>query len=86
MNRNARIKLKTQLLEERLNHCEDCGSQEKLEFHHILPTKLHGAGRGSQNRLYDIQKHPLNYRLLCHKCHESYHYMMITFYTRIDAI
>lgn len=86
MDRSTRLKLRGQLREERNNQCEDCSSTDRLEFHHIIPTGLRGRGRGSQNRLYDIQKHPLNYRLLCHTCHRSYHRENLRFYKEVNPI
>lgn len=51
---------------------EVCGSMECLEFAHIKPTDLKGAGRGLKERIYDIIKHPLHYNLFCHDCHVIY--------------
>jgi len=54
------------------NVCNFCGSQDRLEFAHRLPTKVTGMGRGKIRRYYDIIKHPLHYILLCHDCHKQY--------------
>lgn len=49
------------------------GFNRKLEFHHLKPTGLNGEGRGFDNRIRDIVKHPDSYILLCRKCHEKAH-------------
>ena len=53
------------------NKCQyyNCTETTKLEFAHILPTKLKGAGRGKQSRLLDVHKNFECYTLLCHKHH-----------------
>jgi 5-methylcytosine-specific restriction endonuclease McrA len=51
------LKTKRELYKRAKNKCEDCGSKEKLEVHHIIPV---------QKR----QNHKLeNLKLLCHECH-----------------
>ena len=50
--------------------CKNCGSKKKLEFAHILPTKLCGDNsRGSKERYFDIKNNPSSYVLLCSICH-----------------
>ena len=50
--------------------CKNCGSKKKLEFAHILPTKLCGTNsRGSDRRNRDIKNNPSSYVLLCSICH-----------------
>lgn len=52
--------------------CENCGSNEELQFAHILPTELCGKNsRGSSDRYYDIRNNPRSYRLLCRICHNK---------------
>jgi 5-methylcytosine-specific restriction endonuclease McrA len=60
--------------------CSNCGSTEELQFAHIRETKLNGRGRGRKERLYDIIKNPLSYRLLCKKCHEMFDEMGLEIY------
>lgn len=43
------------------NTCYNCGSQENIEYHHIVPLKV-----GGTNRLTNIVP-------LCHRCHEASH-------------
>ena len=51
--------------------CKNCGSKKKLEFAHILPTKLCGRNsRGSGERYFDIKNNPSSYVLLCSICHK----------------
>lgn len=52
------------------NKCELCSSKRLLEFAHVKPTGLKGAGRGKYVRVRDIKQHPTCYALLCHGCHE----------------
>jgi len=52
--------------------CEQCGRTENLEFAHLNHNDVHGIGRGSNQRIRDIMKHPDNYILLCFKCHKAY--------------
>ncbi len=51
--------------------CGICGHNQKLQFHHIKETKLNGEGRGSNQRAYDIVKHPEAYIPLCYFCHQK---------------
>lgn len=51
--------------------CGICGHKQKLEFHHIKPTKFNGASRGSNRRWIDIVKHPDCYIPLCYFCHQK---------------
>ena len=51
--------------------CGICGHKQKLQFHHIKETKLNGEGRGSNQRYYDIVKHPDAYIPLCYFCHQK---------------
>ncbi len=54
--------------------CSICGNSDNLHFHHIRETKLHGVGRGSWERYYDIKHNPNSYQLVCKKCHKKIHY------------
>lgn len=51
--------------------CWICGSTDKLEFAHIIPTGLYGMGRGKRNRLKDVINNPECYALLCNYCHHN---------------
>ena len=53
----------------RNNQCEECHSQNQLEWAHLKPTNLNGMGRGRNARILDIMSNPDCYRLLCRKCH-----------------
>ncbi len=53
--------------------CSVCGSTEELHFHHIFKTKLHGEGRGMRNRVGDVKRHPISYKLVCKMCHFIIH-------------
>lgn len=44
------------------NACYNCGSEENIELHHIVPLKL-----GGSNNITNIA-------VLCHKCHMAAHY------------
>ena len=54
------------------NKCINCNSKIKIEFAHILPTKLKGLGRGKPERIKDIKENPKCYILLCNKCHKEF--------------
>lgn len=51
--------------------CSKCGSTIKLEFHHVVPTKVKGYSRGSFIRLKDVKNNGSCYILLCHSCHKE---------------
>ena len=63
-----------QLKLQRGNLCEweECINKENLEWAHKLPTYLAGKGRGSWNRLKDIQTYPFSYFLLCKDHHKEF--------------
>jgi hypothetical protein len=52
--------------------CFFCESTKKLQFAHVLPTKLSGCGRGSFERVIDVLLNPDAYILLCDKCHVKF--------------
>jgi hypothetical protein len=58
------------------DRCQQCGLSEtedagpiRLEFAHVVSTGVKGRGRGSYQRLRDVEKNPESYRLLCRPCH-----------------
>jgi hypothetical protein len=51
--------------------CQACGSKDRLEFAHVVPTPCRGMGRGSTQRVRDVVQHPRAYVLLCVDCHDS---------------
>lgn len=51
--------------------CGICGHKQKLQFHHIKPTKLNGESRGQNKRFRDIVAHPDCYIPLCYFCHQK---------------
>jgi len=51
--------------------CGICGHKQKIQFHHIKPTKVNGESRGSNQRAYDIVKHPDCYIPLYFFCHQK---------------
>jgi hypothetical protein len=51
--------------------CGICGHRQKLQFHHIKPTKLNGESRGQNKRFRDIVNHPDCYIPLCYFCHQK---------------
>jgi hypothetical protein len=55
------------------DRCQQCGLSEtedvRLEFAHVASTAVKGRGRGSYQRLRDVEKNPESYRLLCRPCH-----------------
>lgn len=61
--------LRARLLTQFGGRCERCGSRHMLEWAHTAPTKLKGMGRGSKNRLLDVQRNPDHYSLMCKGCH-----------------
>lgn len=69
--RRYRRRLRGRLVSERGGACEDCGSQDELEFAHVKPTSVNGKGRGSFLRYADVRRHPDCYRLLCNVCHNA---------------
>ena len=72
-NRSTKIGMKFQELKKEFgNRCEFCGSENDLQFAHIVPTKLRGMGRGKKNRYYDIRNHKTDYLLLCKDCHYKF--------------
>ena len=46
-----------------------CPRVTRLEFAHLLPTKLKGEGRGARQRCLDILRNPHAYGLVCRTCH-----------------
>lgn len=54
-----------------LGHClyENCNSTKDLQFAHLRPTEIFGAGRGLNRRMKDILGHLDDYTLLCEKHH-----------------
>jgi hypothetical protein len=61
------------LLGDRCQHCglsetEDAGPI-RLEFAHVALTGVKGRGRGSYQRLRDVEKNPESYLVLCRPCH-----------------
>lgn len=54
--------------------CENCGSKEKLEFHHIHETG-ESDGIGGWQQLYRIEREIKKGEiiLLCKNCHLKYH-------------
>lgn len=69
--------LRATLRAQRGNCCEDCGAalrfdergKPSLEWSHLQPTTLSGAGRGRCERLLDVKRNPDSYRLRCATCH-----------------
>ncbi len=51
--------------------CGICGHHQKLQFHHIKPTKLNGESRGQNKRFRDIIANPDCYIPLCYFCHQK---------------
>lgn len=66
-------KLKEICLHHYGNRCQyyNCTETTKLEFAHLEPTGVKGAGRGKQTRLLDVHKNFDKYTLLCHKHHHE---------------
>jgi len=59
------------LLEAFGGRCQNCGSTERLEFHH-----LHGYNekhRGGMQQVYGVLRAPDSFLLLCRDCHEELH-------------
>lgn len=61
--------------------CQECGLRERprtpgvrLEFAHAAPTKIKGRGRGTYQRLRDVERNPGACRLLCRPCHMDLDY------------
>src|SRR5574341_148135 len=76
MSKRDRLRLKRRIREDKArrgNCCKRCKSKYKLEYAHLIPTRLSGhSGRGSWSRYNDIIQNPECYILLCHKCHVEY--------------
>ena len=52
--------------------CFVCGTNRRLEFHHIKYTR---SSKQNWNEV-EVLKHPENFRLLCHKCHNVVTYAL----------
>jgi len=54
-------------------HCASKGTtwRRRLEFAHKYPCRK-GMGRGSNNRVREVLRHPENFLLLCRVCHIAY--------------
>lgn len=70
-------RLRLQLIGEMGGRCMAKGctqtDPDKLQFAHLKPTKLSGAGRGMSHRLYDVKKNFTSYGLLCEDgCHREF--------------
>jgi len=50
------------------NKCEECGSKEKLEVHHIIPLEQFEERHNSEKNHLD------NLKVLCRPCHEIAHH------------
>lgn len=59
--RNTTDRFRNQLIEFHGNKCVNCGSQDRVEFHHIVPVALGGTDT------------PSNVVPLCYKCHKAAH-------------
>jgi hypothetical protein len=67
---NEYVKAKFKEMREKAKcHNPKCTSGKKIEFAHIRPTELKGAGRGRKERYFDIVKHPDDYVPFCKDCH-----------------
>jgi hypothetical protein len=70
---------------DRGNVCAWCPTTGALEFAHVRPTKLNGKGRGLNNRVRDIMKHPTCYILLCRSCHADLDGFLFENETELDV-
>jgi hypothetical protein len=54
-------------------HCASKGTtwRRRLEFAHKYPCR-DGPGRGSNNRMREVLRHPENFLLLCRPCHIAF--------------
>ena len=52
--------------------CFVCGTNRRLEFHHIKYTR---SSKQNWNEV-EVLKHPERFRLLCHKCHNVVTYAL----------
>jgi len=59
--RNTTDRFRNQLIELHGDKCVNCGSQDRVEFHHIVPVALGGTDA------------PSNVVPLCYKCHKAAH-------------
>ena len=57
--------------------CQKCGSiwTHTFEFHHNIPPKIRGSGRGRRERMWEWfdAYADNNLELLCHDCHVKLH-------------
>lgn len=60
-----------QLIEQFGGRCsrDGCRSRSRLELAHVKPTPLRGRGRGFNDRVLDVLRHPDAYVLLCRRHH-----------------
>jgi hypothetical protein len=68
---NAWIKdLRAKLIEQFGGKCQNphCNSISGLEFHHSAPCGA-GRGRGRNQRILEVRRHPELFVLLCWDCH-----------------
>jgi hypothetical protein len=60
-------KLRVLLVEAYGGQCCICKAVSDLQFAHVKPTPISvkHRGRGRKERIYDVLKNPLNYKLTC---------------------
>lgn len=63
---------KKKIIEKLGGKCKECGGEDRLEIHHIIPCGL-GANRGREARLTEWKRNMGNLKLLCHDCHKDWH-------------
>lgn len=52
--------------------CVWCGSEERVEAAHVIPTGIKGEGRGLDRRYRDVVNNPSAYRPMCRSHHRLF--------------
>ena len=72
-NKTVLPKRRKEVIRDLGGKCFVCGTNRRLEFHHIKYTR---SSKRSWNEV-EALKHPERFRLLCHKCHNVVTYGLL---------
>jgi endogenous inhibitor of DNA gyrase (YacG/DUF329 family) len=71
-NKTVLPKRRKEVIRDLGGKCFVCGTNKRLEFHHIKYTR---SSKLNWNEV-EAKEHPENFRLLCHKCHNVVTYVL----------
>ena len=71
-NKTVPPKRRKEVIRDLGGKCFVCGTNRRLEFHHIKYTR---SSKLNWNEV-EAKEHPENFRLLCHKCHNVVTYVL----------